>query len=38
MRLSLEEVFLSLTTEDMSTLGGESAAPPAQEVEEPAHE
>ena len=28
MRLSLEEVFLSLTTEDMSTLGGEPAAPP----------
>ena len=26
MRLSLEEVFLSLTTEDMSTLGGEPAA------------
>jgi hypothetical protein len=26
MRLSLEEVFLSLTTEDMSTIAGEEAA------------
>jgi ABC-2 type transport system ATP-binding protein len=38
MRLSLEEVFLSLTTEDASMLGGEPAAAPAEKDEAPAHE
>jgi ABC-2 type transport system ATP-binding protein len=38
MRLSLEEVFLSLTTEDMSTLAGTTEDMSTLAGEEPAHE